>query len=190
MFLRPVQERTGEVKRGSGSQSDLFQLLCCGCDLIGNGGIEAKYERRLISDGGGGPDFRGCSYFQHASEAEALVADALVWVLRALTKLAEAGEIVGAKRDARVADQQYRSRDGFQYEGYLPEVVGCGLLQRVVCILQQFQNAAPPVRLSNLSIETGDRTIVLRAVLEFVEERLHLTLRLSRDESVAGLPGD
>ena len=60
--------------------------------------------------------------------------------------------------------------------------------ERIVCVLQQLQNAPAPILLGDLGVEAGDGAIVARAVLEFIEERLDLTLSLSDDEFVSGLP--
>ena len=60
--------------------------------------------------------------------------------------------------------------------------------ERVVGVLQQLQDAAAPVLLCNLGVEAGNGAIVARAVLEFIEERLDLTLSLSDDKLISGLP--
>ena len=87
-----------------------------------------------------------------------------------------------------VADRQHGFRIGAQDERDSPCVVGLGVRKRIVCVLQQFKNASAPILLGDLGVEAGDGTIIARAVLEFVEESLDLTLSFGDDEFVSGLP--
>ena len=106
-------------------------------------------------------------------------------ILRALAELAETFEILAAEGSTRVPDQEHGFRKGLQYKGNSPRITERGLLQCVVGVLQQFQNASTPICLRDLSVETCDGPVVLRSVLEFVEECLHLTVGLDYDEFVA-----
>ena len=60
--------------------------------------------------------------------------------------------------------------------------------ERIMGILQQLQNASAPILLCNLGVEARDGAVIPRAVLEFIEERLDLTLGLSDDDFISCPP--
>ena len=151
-------------------------------------GVETEDEGRPAAGGSHGPDLRTAGHLQDTSKAKALVADALVGVLRALRELADPIEVFLAKRLPAIADRQHGFGICAQHERDSPCVVGIGVRERIVCVLQQLENAPAPVLLGDLGVEAGDGAIVARAVLEFIEERLDLTLGLSDDEFVSDLP--
>ena len=104
------------------------------------------------------------------------------WGPWALRELADPVEVLLAERTSAVPDREHRLGIGGQHERDEPRVAETSVGKRVVRVLQQLQNAPAAVFLCDLGVEAGDGAIVSCAVLEFIEERLDLTLGLSRDE--------
>ena len=112
LLLGPVEEWACGIEWRTRIQAIVVELACRGRYLVGNRWVEAEDEGRVAADRSRGPNLGRGRHFEDASKPKTFVSHALVWVLRALAKLAETFEVLSAKGLATVRDQENGNREG------------------------------------------------------------------------------